>query len=63
MAVRSLMTQKHLIARDGKRYIGVELLLSVRQLKTGKGKVVACVEIEPALKSSPFASQSHNAPL
>ena len=50
MAARSLMTEKQLLARDAKRDIGAELLLSVRQLKAGKGKVVACVEI-PLKKS------------
>ncbi|MDZ4075508.1 MAG: helix-turn-helix domain-containing protein [Hylemonella sp.] len=39
------MTEKQLLARDAKRDIGAELLLSVRQLKAGKGKVVARVEV------------------
>jgi putative transcriptional regulator len=39
------MTEKQLLARDAKRDIGAELLLSVRQLKAGKGKVVAQVEV------------------
>lgn len=39
------LTEKQLQARDAKRNIGAELLLSVRQLKAGKGKVVARVEV------------------
>lgn len=39
------MTEKQLLARDAKRNIGAELLLSVRQMKAGKGKVVANVEV------------------
>ena len=39
------MTEKQLLARDAKRDIGAELLLSVRQMREGKGKVVARVEV------------------
>ena len=39
------MTEKQLLARDAKRDIGAELLLSVRQMKAGKGKVVARVDV------------------
>ena len=39
------MTEMQLLARDAKRDIGAELLLSVRQMKAGKGKVVAKVEV------------------
>jgi putative transcriptional regulator len=39
------MTEKQLLARDAKREIGAELLLSVRQLKAGKGKVFARVKV------------------
>ena len=39
------MTEKQLLERDAKRDIGTELLLSVRQMKAGKGKVVAHVEV------------------
>ena len=39
------MTEKQLLARDAKRDIGAELLLSVRQMKAGKGKVIASVEV------------------
>lgn len=39
------MTEKQLLARDAKRDIGAELLLSVRQLKAGQGKIVAQVEV------------------
>ena len=39
------MTEKQLLARDAKRDIGAELLLSVRQMKAGKGKLVASIEV------------------
>ena len=39
------VTEKQLLARDAKRDIGAELLLSVRQMKAGKGKVVARVDV------------------
>ncbi len=39
------MTEKQLRARDSNRDIGAELLLSVRQMKAGKGKVVARVDL------------------
>ena len=39
------MTEKQLLARDAKRDIGAELLLSVRQMKAGKGKVGARVDV------------------
>ncbi len=35
------MTENQLLARDAKRDIGAELLLSVRQMKAGKGTVVS----------------------
>ena len=35
------MTEKQLLARDAKRDLGAELLLSTRQMVAGKGKVVA----------------------
>ena len=41
----TVITEKQLLTRDAKRDIGAELLLSVRQLKAGKGKVVARVEV------------------
>ncbi|MDP2677133.1 MAG: hypothetical protein Q8O85_00225 [Rhodoferax sp.] len=39
------MTERQLLARDAKRDIGAELLLSVRQMKAGKGSVVASIEV------------------
>jgi putative transcriptional regulator len=62
MATRSRMTEKQLLKRDAKRDIGAELVLSVRQMKAGKGRVVARVEM-PALEPAPIASQSRHAPL
>jgi putative transcriptional regulator len=41
------LTDKQLLARDAKRDIGAELLLSVRQMRAGKGRVVAQVEPPP----------------
>lgn len=49
------MTEKQLLARDAKRDIGAELLLSVRQMKAGKGKVVAKVEV-PAVTQARMKS-------
>ena len=45
MPIRSPMTEKQWLARDAKRDIGAELLLSVRQMKAGKGKVIARVQV------------------
>lgn len=39
------MTEKQLLARDAKRDLGAELLLSARQMVAGKGKVVAKVDV------------------
>ena len=58
------MTEKQLLARDAKRDICAELLLSVRQMKAGKGKVVARVNVptvtvarmKSGLSQSEFAS-------
>ncbi len=41
------MTEQALLARDAKRDIGAELLLAVRQMKAGKGTVVAQVAVPP----------------
>ena len=41
------MTEKQLRERDAKRDLGAELLLSVRQMKAGLGKVVARIEMPP----------------
>ena len=45
MVARSPLTEKQLRGRDAKRNIGAELLLSVRQMTAGQGKVVARVEM------------------
>lgn len=39
------MTDKQLASRDAKRNLGAELLQSVREMKAGKGKLVARVEV------------------
>ena len=41
------MTEEQLLARDAKRNIGAELLLSVRQMKAGKGTVITSVQQRP----------------
>ena len=61
MPTRPPMTEKQLLARDAKRDIGAELLLSVRQLKAGKGKVVAHVEV-PAIRPLPRTNCNENEP-
>ena len=49
------MTEKQLLARDAKRNLGAELVLSVRQMKAGKGKVVAQVDV-PAVTQARMKS-------
>ena len=39
------MTDKQLALRDSKRDLGAELMQSVREMKAGKGKMVAQVEV------------------
>ena len=39
------MTEKQLLARDAGRDIGAELLLSVRQMMAGDGKVVLQLQV------------------
>jgi putative transcriptional regulator len=48
------MTEKQLLARDVKRDIGAELLLSVRRMKAGKGKVIASVQQRPKVLTQVF---------
>ena len=45
------MTEKELIKRDAKRDLGAELLKSVREMKTGKGRVVARVAVSPVIEA------------
>ncbi len=40
-----MLTIKQLAQRDAKRNLGAELLESVREMKAGKGRVVAQVEV------------------
>jgi putative transcriptional regulator len=49
------MTEKQLRERDSKRNLGAELLQSVREMKAGKGKVVARVEV-PAVVTARMKS-------
>ena len=49
------MTEKQLTRRDAKRDLGAELLQSVREMKAGKGRLVAKVvapAVTPARKRS-----------
>ena len=57
----SPLTEKQLLARDAKRDIGAELLRSVRQMKAGKGKVVARLEV-PAIRAMPRRNFNENEP-
>jgi putative transcriptional regulator len=58
------MTEKQLRERDAKRDLGAEILQSIREMKAGKGKVVAKIEVPPVtmarmksgLSQSQFAS-------
>lgn len=43
------MTEKQLRERDAKRDLGAELLQSVREMKAGKGRVVAKIEVPPGV--------------
>lgn len=43
------MTDKQLRERDAKRNLGAELLQSIREMKAGKGQVVAKVEVPPVV--------------
>ena len=43
------MTDKQLRERDSKRDLGAELLQAVRDMKAGKGKVVAQIEVPPVV--------------
>jgi putative transcriptional regulator len=39
------MTEQELRTRDAQRDLGAELLQSVREMKTGKGRVVAQIDV------------------
>ena len=43
------MTEKQLRERDAKRDLGAELLQSIREIKAGKGRVVAKIEVAPVV--------------
>jgi hypothetical protein len=61
MSARALLTEKQLLARDAKRNIGAELLLSVRQTTAGKGKLVARAEV-PGISELPCRNCNENEP-
>ena len=42
------MTEEQLLARDARRDIGAELVLSVRQMTAGNGKVVVQAQMSAA---------------
>lgn len=52
------MSERQLLARDAKRDIGAELILSVRQMKAGKGKVIASIEQRPKVLKQVFKNLS-----
>ena len=43
------MTEEQLLARDAGRDLGAELLQSIREMKAGKGRVVAKIEVPPVV--------------
>ena len=43
------MTEKQLRDRDAKRDLGAELLQSIREMKSDKGRVVAKIEVPPVV--------------
>ena len=43
------MTEKQLRERDAKRDLGAELLQSIREMKAGKGTVVARIDVPSAV--------------
>ena len=43
------MTEKQLRERDAKRDLGAELLQSIREMKVGKGQVVARIAVPPVV--------------
>ena len=43
------MTEKQLRERDAKRDLGAELLQSIREMKAGKGTVVAKIDVPPVV--------------
>ena len=43
------MTEEQLLARDAGRDIGAELLQSIREMKAGKGRVIAKIEVPPVV--------------
>ena len=45
------LTEKELKERDAKRDVGAELLQAVRDMKAGKGKVVAKIDVPPVVKA------------
>ena len=43
------MTEKQLRERDAQRDLGAELLLSIREMKAGKGAIVAKIAVPPVV--------------
>ena len=52
------ITDKQLRERDAKRDLGAELLQSIREMKAGKGKVVAQIEVPPVVMARMKAGSS-----
>ena len=56
------LTEKQLLIRDAKRNIAAELLISVRQMTSGTGKVIAQIETSATGKSSALGASAKRAP-
>ena len=46
------MTEKQLRERDSKRDLGAGLLQSIREMKAGKGTVVARIDVPPGVMTT-----------
>ena len=56
------LTKKQLLARDAKRNIAAELLLSVRQMTAGSGKVIPRIETSATGESITASASSRRFP-
>ena len=57
-----LLTEKQLLARDAKRNIAADLLLSVRQMTAGHGKVVPLVDTSATGESAAIGPSARHLP-
>ena len=56
------LTKKQLLARDAKRSIAAELLISVRQMTSGTGKIIPQIETSATGKSSAVGASAKRLP-